>query len=413
MNRRVSLVSEHASPLAALGGADAGGQNVHVAALAIELGRAGCEVTVHTRRDAVDLPDRVPLAPGVEVDHVTAGPARPVPKDELFVHMPAFARGLRRRWLASPPDILHAHFWMSGWAATVAAVGAPVVQTFHALGVVKQRHQGGADTSPSERQVVESHLLHRLDRVIATCSDEVRELEALGADADRISVVPCGIDPDLFRPSAPPGRPPRHPIHRLDRGPGRHRLLTLGRLVPRKGVDDVIRALAMLPDAELVVAGGPTTAELDRDPEVRRLRDVAAGCGVGDRVTFVGAVPRDEVPALIRSVDIVVAAPWYEPFGITPLEAMACGRPVVASAVGGMLDTVVPGRTGLLVPPRSPADLADALRRLLTNPSLRSCMGDEGVARVRQHFTWAQVARSTLDVYDAVAARTSPWRVPA
>jgi glycosyltransferase involved in cell wall biosynthesis len=267
------------------------------------------------------------------------------------------------------------------------------VQTFHALGVVKRRHQASADTSPPERRAVEAQLLSDVDHVVATCRDEVRELLALGADPDRVSVVPCGIDPELFRPEGPAA--PRGAAHRL---------LVIGRLVPRKGVDDVIRALASLRGAELVVAGGPADRGLDRDPEVHRLRRLARRCGVGDRVRFVGSVPRPEVPDLIRSAHVVVSAPWYEPFGIVPVEAMACGRPVVGTAVGGLLDTVVPDRTGLLVPPRDPLALAAAIGRLLGNPSLRARMGDEAVARVRQQFTWARVARSTLDAYDTVAA---------
>jgi glycosyltransferase involved in cell wall biosynthesis len=397
---RVSLVSEHASPLATLGGADAGGQNVHVASLATELGRLGCAVTVFTRRDAAELPERMALTPNVELRHVDAGPARPIAKDDMFGHMPMFARRLRQRWLVERPDIVHGHFWMSGWAATRAAAGMPTVQTFHALGAVKRRHQASADTSPPERCAVEAQLLVDVDHVVATCHDEVRELQALGGDPDRISVVPCGIDPEVFRPQGPA----------VAAMAAIHRLLVLGRLVPRKGVDDTIRALASLSDAdtELVVAGGPADGQLDGDPEVRRLRRLARQCGVGDRVRFVGSVPRPEVADLIRSADVVVSVPWYEPFGIVPVEAMACGRPVVGSAVGGLLDTVVPGRTGLLVPPQDPVALADAIGRLLANPSLRRRMGDEAAARVRQRFTWAQVARSTLDVYEAVVAGRTP-----
>src|SRR4051794_32547470 len=118
---RLALVSEHASPLAVLGGVDAGGQNVHVAALARALARRGATVVIHTRRDDPALPRRVELCAGVTVDHVEAGPAAPVPKDELLPHMGAFARELERCWRDERPDVVHSHFWMSGLAALEAA----------------------------------------------------------------------------------------------------------------------------------------------------------------------------------------------------------------------------------------------------------------------------------------------------
>ena len=396
---RVELVSEHASPLAVLGDTDAGGQNVHVAALAAHLAGLGCQVTVSTRADAPELPPRVRMAPGVAVEHVVAGPLVPVAKDRMWRYMPDFARALRRRWATRRPDIVHAHFWMSGWAALEAARTLtdppPCVQTFHALGVVKRRHQGEADTSPGDRARVEAQLLREADHVVATCRDEVDELAGLGGDTDRITIVPCGIDPTAFRPTGP-AAPPRR---------GGHRIVVVSRLVPRKGIDDVIAALPRLPGTELLVAGGPPADRLHADPEARRLRDLAVRLGVGDHVRLLGAVARPDVPALLRSADVVVCVPWYEPFGIVPLEAMACGVPVVGSAVGGLLDTVAHRSTGLLVPPRDPDAIAGAIHRLLDNPSLRGRMGEEAAARVRQHFTWEQVACSTLDVYERLRAQ--------
>lgn len=385
------MVSEHASPLAALGGDDAGGQNVHVACLASALADRGADVVVHTRRDDPDLPDRVRVGPRVEVRHVAAGPAAPIPKDELLPHMDAFADRLADDWRRRRPDVVHSHFWMSGRAALAAAgpLGLPVVHTFHALGVVKRRHQGAADTSPPGRTAQERAIAAGADRIVATCTDEVFELLRQGADRRRLSVVPCGVDTVRFRPDGPGERPPRS------------RLLCLGRLVERKGVADVVRALAHVPDAELVVAGGPPPEGLDGDPVARRLRRLAARVGVADRVRLLGAVPRDDVPALLRSADVVVCAPWYEPFGIVPLEAMACGVPVVAASVGGMIDTVVDGVTGVHVPPRRPDRLARALRDLLADPALRARLGAAGVARARDRYTWDRVAESTLEAYRA------------
>lgn len=387
---KIDMISEHASPLAALGGADAGGQNVHVAALATALARRGHEVTVCTRRDSPDLPDAVPLTPGVTVEHVPAGPARRLPKDDLLHHMPAFARWLAGRWRGQPPDVAHAHFWMSGIASVWAARGSPVpvVQTFHALGRVKRRYQAAADTSPPQRIGTETIVARQASAVIATCTEEIRELTAYGARPDTLYVVPCGVDCDRFGPARPGSRP----------GPAA-RVLALGRLVPRKGLDTVIAAIARIPTAELVVAGGPDRSQLDNDPEVIRLRRVAAECGVAHRVSFAGRVAHEDVPALLRSAHVVVSDPWYEPFGIVPVEAMACGAAVIASAVGGHLDTVQDGVTGLLVPPRDPAALADRISRLLADPGWRAELGAAGAARARARYSWGRIAAETEAVY--------------
>lgn len=403
---RIAMISEHASPLAAgsgragLGGADGGGQNVFVAELAAQLGRRGHYVTVYTRRDAPVPSGRVRLAPGVVVEHVPAGPPERIPKDGLLPWMHDFGRHLADRWSTEPPDVAHAHFWMSGLAAIQAAQQAgarriPVVQTYHALGTVKRRHQGDGDTSPASRVRLERAIGRAADTVIATCSDEVAELAAMGVPRDRVQVVPCGVDLGLFAPAGSPAAPPAG---------GRHRLVVLSRLVERKGVDTAIRALAHLPDAELAVAGGPPRGGLSRDPEVRRLRRAARDAGVAGRVEFLGRLGRGEVPALLRSASLVLALPWYEPFGMVPLEAMACGVPVVATAVGGHLDTVVDGVTGALVRPRDPEAAARAARALLDDPAARAAMGRAGAARAREHYSWARVAAATAEVYRHAAA---------
>ncbi|NJP26135.1 glycosyltransferase [Microbispora hainanensis] len=384
---RIALVSEHASPLATLGGVDAGGQNVHVAALALALAERGNEVVVHTRRTSPGQPDAVPMAPGVTVEHVPAGPAEPLPKDELLPHMPEFGAHLARRWKAEPPDVAHAHFWMSGLATLAAAepLGIPVVQTYHALGTVKRRWQGEADTSPPSRPAIERDIGRRAVAVIATCSDEVRELVAMGVPRDRIAVVPCGVDLGVFRPDGPAA----------PRG-DRPRVLSIGRMVPRKGVDTVVRAMRHVPGAELVIAGGDPG-----DDESARLRTLADGLGVGDRVRLIGSVSRAGVPALMRSADVLVTVPWYEPFGMVPLEALACGVPVIASAVGGHLDTVA--GCGVLVPPRRPRALSRALCDLLTRPRLRAALSAAGARRAAARFGWPRIAEQTESVYRNLA----------
>jgi D-inositol-3-phosphate glycosyltransferase len=392
---RIAMVSEHASPLAALGGVDAGGQNVHVAALATALARRGDEVVVHTRRDDPAPPQRVRLAAGASVDHIDAGPPTEVPKDELLPHMAAFADELRERWNSERPDVVHAHFWMSGLAALDAGrdLGIPVVQTFHALGTVKRRHQGDADTSPPERIGIEHRIAATADRIVATCTDEVFELARMGADRRAITVIPCGVDLQRFRPRGPAE----------ERGPA-HRIVAASRLVARKGIADLVRALALVPGAELHVAGGPDAAALGADPEADRLRALAVELGVEDRLVLRGRVGREAMPPLLRSADVVACAPWYEPFGIVPLEAMACGVPVVATAVGGQIDSIVHEVTGLHVPAHDPDALAAALRASLADPARRAEQGLAGRRRACERFGWDRIAAATRAVYVSLAA---------
>jgi glycosyltransferase involved in cell wall biosynthesis len=390
---RIAMVSEHANPLAELGGVDSGGQNVHVAALAGHLVRRGHQVTVFTRRDDPDAPWRVRAEPGYLVEHVPAGPPTDVPKDDLPRHMPEFARHVADRWARERYDLVHTHFWMSGLAGLDAAepLGLPVVHTFHALGTVKQRHQGRADTSPPDRIEWERRICQRADHIIATCTDEVTELTAMGMPEHHATVIPCGVDTELFQPVPTNGSTPASRMPK--------RLLMVGRLVPRKGGAEVVRALARLPDAELVIAGGPQADALPVDPEVRRLRAIAESDGTAGRVRFLGRVAHEKMPDLLRSADVVVSVPWYEPFGIVPLEAMACGRPVVGSAVGGMLDTILPGITGDLVRPRDPGQLALVLRQLLDDERRRAAYGRAGVRRARGTYHWARIAKETERVY--------------
>lgn len=406
---KIAMISEHASPLAALGGVDAGGQNVHVASLSRELAARGHDLTVFTRRDDHGVPATVSVG-GVTVVHVDAGPARYIPKDDLLPYIPDLGRGIARYWeenAGSRPDVVHSHFWMSGLAARTAVDSAglpdvPLVHTFHALGSVKRRHQGDGDTSPVERIDLEPRVGIEATRIIATCADEVSELAALGVPADKATVIPCGVDVELFRPSVDGDAVEQE--EQEDTG-GHRRIVSVGRLVPRKGVDVLVRALALLTgpeysDVELhVVGGGESGGDAADDPEIRRLRDLATGLGVADRVVLRGPVPRERIPALIRSAEFVACTPWYEPFGIVPLEAMACGRPVIAARVGGLADTVVDGVTGIHVPPRDPAATACAAQNLLDNPGLCRTLGRHGHTRVSERYTWRVVAAETERIY--------------
>ena len=408
---RIALISEHASPLARLGSVDAGGQNVYVDKVARMLARRGHRVDVLTRRDDPALPATVELEPGARVIHVDAGPPRFVAKEAMLEHMPEFSAALLRRVDASRPyDVVHANFFMSGLVALQlrASFGIPMVMTFHALGEVRRQHQGAADGFPCERLEIERRIVETAERVIAECpQDEMDLVRLYGAERERIATVPCGVDLDEFAPAD-------RAAARRDLGIGASDfvVLQLGRMVPRKGVDNVIRAVAQRRDRSaarlLVVGGDAAPAGRERSDEMQRLVDVADACGIADRVTFTGHRQRGELAAYYAACDVFVTTPWYEPFGITPLEAMASARPVIGSDVGGIRYSVVDGITGFLVPPRDPGALAARLDHLQADAPLARAMGRAGARRVRTRFTWDRVAEELEAVYQAVLAETAP-----
>ncbi|MGH3760357.1 glycosyltransferase [Actinophytocola sp.] len=401
---RIAMVSGHASPL---GGPDAGGQHVHVAELSKALARQGHDVTVHTRRDTPGQPDEVRTDDGYRVLHLPAGPATHLPEDTtLLTHLGTFARHLHDHWHANPPDIIHSHHWMSGLAAlpTAHTTHTPLVHTYHALGIVEKRYQGGDDTSPPQRISTEKLLGHQATHIAATSTDELHELLRMGIPRHHVTVIPCGVDLDHFIPETDLPQAERPESRRTPTGPYPHRLLSVGRLLPRKGFATTIACLRALPHTELLIAGGPATHRLDDNPHARFLRSFAETTGVADQVRLLGRVTRDDLPALLRSADAVVCTPWYTPFGIVPLEAMACGRPVIATAVGGHTDTVVDGITGRLVPPRKPRPLAATLHHLLSHPTIREQYGAAGRDRAAARYSWDRIATETVRLYAQAVA---------
>lgn len=410
----IALVSEHASPLATLGGVDSGGQNVYVAHLARQFARAGHSVDVFTRCDDDALPSVVQFDRGVRVVHVIAGPRRYVAKEALLPHMHDFSRHMLE-YCAAPGhryDIVHANFFMSGIAGArlQEELGIPLVMTFHALGKVRKLHQKEADRFPPERIAIEKQLVRRADRIIAECPQDRDDLINLyDASPRHIDVVGCGVDIDELR-TANGARAA------LGLRAGEFVVLQLGRLVPRKGIDNVIRAIAYLKrdhgiHARLLVVGGESA---DPDPivtpEIGRLAAVAEHEGVRDLVNFIGQRARATLKHYYSAADVFVTTPWYEPFGITPLEAMACGTPVIGAAVGGIKHTVLDSVTGYLVPPNDPATLAERLARLHRNPELARAFGRAGIRHVRAHYTWKKIAQQMSTIYASVA---HPARLPS
>jgi len=217
----------------------------------------------------------------------------------------------------------------------------------------------------------------------------------IGVPRAQLTVVPAGVDSELFTPEGPA----------VERDPERPRILSVGKLVEHKGFGDVIQAMRYVPGAEVVVVGGPPPEQLPADPGARMLRALAEKLQVADRFRLVGRVPPAEMPRWYRSADLLVAAPWQEESEASALEAMACGVPIVGTAVGGLTEAVVDGLTGDLVPARDPRALGGALRRLINDKVRRFAYATAALDRARQAYSWRRVAAQVGSVYAAVAGR--------
>lgn len=408
MKRKVAFISEHASPLALIGGVDSGGQNVYVSRLASKLVQYGCEVDIFTRWDNATLDQVILLEPGVRVVHIKAGPKVILPKENIFAFMDEFASSMIH-FIDSNKinyELIHAHFWMSGYVASLIKniLSIPYIITFHALGRIRRLYQGKDDGFPDERFSIEEQVAKSADMIIAECPQDKEDLIIhYMADTDKIRIVPCGFDRNEFFPID-------KDRSKLKMGfdPSEFVILQLGRLVKRKGIDNVVlgvKELLKLKDdpVRLVIVGGESDEpDPSKTPEISRLMDLAREENILSKVLFTGRKKREILKHYYNAADVFVTTPWYEPFGITPLESMACGTPVIGSNVGGIKYSVAHGETGFLVPPNDPELLGKRLYDLASDKGLMKRFCLNSVKRVNTLFTWERVGKMVSEIYEEI-----------
>jgi D-inositol-3-phosphate glycosyltransferase len=386
---RIALVAQYGSPLTPAPGAGAGAQVAAMTSLARALAGQGHRTTIYARKDSPDLPGSAILARGVTVEHLTAGPPAPLSEDKLTKHVSEFGDKLAGRWNRARPDVAHAHSWASGLAALAAARerDVRVVQSFDSLAVTEQRHRmpvaGGA-----ARIRLETAIARSADAVLAGTSAQASEFIRMGVPRSALTVVPPGVDTERFSPDGAVA----------DRGP-RPRLLAVSPLADGQGLEVLVRMLSGVPEADLVIAGGPARSQLRNQKAYRSLMRLARSLGVHTRLSFTGEVSPADLPGLLRSADLLVSAAPYDPHGVTTLAAMACGTPVAVPAVGGNRDAVLDETTGLLVAPGRPGLLAQRVRRLLAAPMRLEAFGIAAADRISSRYSWDRIARETAAAY--------------
>jgi D-inositol-3-phosphate glycosyltransferase len=404
--RRVASISVHTSPLATLGGKDAGGMNVYIRELSCHLARLGLPVDIFTRRTNVESPETVSICDGVNLVNITAGPAAPVDKNEIFQYLPEFAaqtaiysvkQGVRY-------DVVHAHYWLSGWAAQLLKRywDTPFVQMFHTTAEMKNAVSSSNHQETTKRAHTERLLVDLCDSLIAANPDERAHLIwHQHSRSNKVCTIPPGVDLELFRP--------------LDRCDSRRRLgiaedekivLFVGRIDPIKGIDTLLDAAALLADGEtsptFVMVGGDFGDDGASIGPLADVAEAAAQRGLSNSFRFLGSQPQDQLPIFYSAADVVAVPSLYESFGLVAVEAMACGAPVVASRSGGLRFTVEDGLNGFLVPVGDCQRLARLIGRVLADEPLRRRLSI-GALNSADRFAWPSVATSILHVYQRLA----------
>lgn len=396
--QRVAMLSLHSSPLEQPGSGDAGGMNVYVRSVALELAKAGIDVEIFTRANAEDQADSEELAPGVTVRHVPAGPRRKVAKErlpELHDSLVDAIHAVHEHPGDGHFDVIHSHYWISGVAGLRIAEtwNLPLVHTMHTMGKIKNlRAAAQGSVEPAVRINGEQRIVDGATRLIANTRREAGELAThYGASSSRVDIIPPGVNLEVFHPA---------PVDRASLGVSQNafHLVFAGRIQRLKGPQILINAAALLaksrPDIPLkisILGSASGAEELQLEPLIQSHR-------LQDTVSLHPAVEPATLATWLRSADVVVMPSFSESFGLVALEAQACGTPVLAANIGGLPQAVSHGRTGLLVDGHEPARWAAELEKLYDDAGLRRNLAN-GAAIHARAFGWNRTAMLTAQSY--------------
>jgi D-inositol-3-phosphate glycosyltransferase len=412
----IALISEHGDPAAEIGKDAAGGQNVYVRQVGEALAKLGWQVDMFTRKSNPYDATIVQHSPHCRTIRLTAGPEAYIPRDELFQYMPefvaAFQKFQQKEGVSYP--LAHTNYWMSGWVGLQLqrSQNLQLIHTYHSLGAVKYQAVTEIPEIAQTRLAVEKDLLEQAHSIVATSPQEADDLETLVSKIGNIDIIPCGTDVSTFRPISK-----SEARKQLNIGAKQKVVLYVGRFDKRKGIETLIRATGELraqleqgeeidpQNLKLLVVGGSDPNEAD-GAERRRIEDIVDELDLAATTDFVGMVGHDRLALYYTAADVCVIPSHYEPFGLVAIEAMACGTPVVASAVGGLKFTVISEETGLLVPPHDVSKFAHAIGRILTDDIWARKIRKQASARVHQNFSWTGVAIQLSDLYRRLLAQS-------
>jgi D-inositol-3-phosphate glycosyltransferase len=407
MSLEIAFVSIHGDPLARLGGTHHGGQNVYVKELSRYLGASGLSIDVYSRWEDEEQPSEEKYSRGTQVVRIPVGPPEAIQKEKIVSLLKDLASWIPTYQIQKglKYHIVHSHYYFSGAVGIHLknTWGIPLVHTFHSLGAVKGESLGEKDRSPGARIEIEKKICQAADVIIATAPQEKVDLvEYYGTDPAKIKIVPCGVNLELFRPL-----PQDDSRSEIAFSPDDFLITYVGRLEERKGIDTLLEAIYLVNDSDVqaVIVGGPPTdkpflswAELS-EPPFKKYMAMIEQYGIEKQVTFTGGKPQDQLSKYYSASDVTVIPSYYEPFGMTAIEAMACGSSVIASRVGGLKTTIKENKVGALFEPRSASQLAEKIKIMKDQPSMNAELRRNARPYVEETYNWKIIARSVVGIY--------------
>ncbi|NJL61966.1 MAG: glycosyltransferase family 1 protein [Methylacidiphilales bacterium] len=400
--QRIALISFHGDPAVEIGREEAGGQNVYVRNVGEALARLGWQVDMYTRKVSPTQAEIVQHTPGCRTIRFSAGPLEFIPRDNLFEYLPEFIDRFLKFKQENGIDyqVVHTNYWMSGWMGMYLKklLGYKQVHTYHSLGAVKYATIENIPAIASKRLESECEVLEQAERIVATSPQEKAHMRQLVSTKGNIDIIPCGTDIHSF------GSIDRNAARvALGIEPDAKLVLYVGRFDHRKGIETLVRAMRESKfygdqKLQIIIGGGSVPGQSD-GIERDRIEGIVDELGLREHTKFPGRLSQEILPSYYAAADVCVVPSHYEPFGLVAIEAMASGTPVVASDVGGLQFTVVPGETGLLAQPQDVAEFAIAIDKIISNPEWRDKLGEAGKRRVHNKFSWDGVANQLSELY--------------
>ncbi len=402
---KIAMLSAHSCPVGNPGAKDTGGMSVYIRELAGELDKQGHLVDVYTRVHDPRDPQIISLGQQARLIHLKAGEDETIHKLAVYSYLPDFACNMEsfRKQAGLRYDLVFSHYWLSGWVGEYLQRWwhVPHITMFHTVGAVKNTF-GIGEEAPELRLETERDLAQNCRHIIASTEKEKSDLVwHYGAPPERIGVVPCGVNLELFQPQ--------------DREANKKQLgltddkviLYAGRIEPLKGIDQLLKAVPYLQNGgslRLIIIGGDSHSQ----QEMTRLRKLSRKLHIEDSVTFLGLVKYEQMPLFYSAADVCVMPSYYESFGLVALESLACGTPVVATDVGDMKSIIRQGETGYVVAENSPRQLANSIARFLArpHPDIETITANRASV---SRFSWSNIAEMIAKEFRSVlSANTSP-----